>query len=277
VLLFGRLQAIPDVELVAVAFILAVASYRWIETPARKTSSQRVAVFASLLVVLVGTTGMAVLPKPVPPPTTVYTMGCDDWYNSARVKPCVFGNPKATRTVVVIGDSIGLQWFPAIQKIYRAPEWRLIALTKGACPMVDAPVYYKHLGRFYTECEQWRKAALAKIVTLHPDVVILGSSDTYDYTPAQWTDGTARILRTLSPGQVRLLRSTPLHDGTTRADVYRWQMAAADGLPNVRVIDMNAAVCPQGQCAKQAYRDERHLQYVFVASLSAPLARLLRD
>lgn len=236
----------------------------------------------------------------------LYQKQCDQWYRSDVLLPCEFGNPQAPRTVVVLGDSIGLQWFPAIERVFDPAQWRIVVMTKSACPIVDAPIFYARIGREYVECARWREAAMARIAEIAPDTVILGSSQTYDFSPEQWRYGTARILHRLAPaaGSVHILRGTPMlpFDGpdclmlrgrpwghiahtscaapasNVQSDVvFRSLQTAASGFANVRVVDMTRAICPDGTCAAQrydtpAYRDDRHLTASFVASLALALA-----
>ena len=142
---------------------------------------------------------------------TIYAMGCDDFYRSADVRACSFGPADAVHTAVLMGDSIGGQWFPAVAKVFDKPDWRLLVLTKSSCPMVDEPVFNHRIGRSYTECATWRENALKEVVAQKPDVVFLGSSSTYDFSQTQWLDGTSRVLEALSPatGHVYVLRATP--------------------------------------------------------------------
>ena len=59
----------------------------------------------------------------------IYQMPCDAWYAHAKVEPCVFGKPDARRTVVLLGDSIGAQWFSMIPALFPEPVWRTVVLT----------------------------------------------------------------------------------------------------------------------------------------------------
>ena len=76
--------------------------------------------------------------------------------------------------------------------------------------MVDAPIFYARIGREYTECAQWREAALQKVQALKPDLFIFSSAPAA-FTQQQWTEGTARVLARLSPAATRivLLADTP--------------------------------------------------------------------
>lgn len=312
--------------LVLVSLLVAWLSWRFVEAPIRQNARilqpPRRAILGALL--LMGCTvassfqWQAITAQTIDRPAyqrivharmdipSLYRKGCDQWYHSDALSPCEFGNPQASRTLVLLGDSVGLQWFPAIERVFDPTQWRIVVMTKSACPIVDAPIFYARIGREYTECAQWRKAALARIEQLAPQTVILGSTQTYDFSPTQWREGTVRILRHLSPtaGSIHILRGTPVlpfngpdciaprgalwqhfahancttpaHDPRSLA-VFRALQAAASDFDNTQVIDMTDAVCPADTCAAErdgrlTYRDERHLTASFVATLAPAMA-----
>ncbi|UHD19028.1 hypothetical protein LT988_02165 [Thiocapsa bogorovii] len=125
-------------------------------------------------------------------------MPCDAWYHHADVEPCIFGPDDAPRTVVLVGDSILAQWFSMVPALFPAPAWRIVVLTKSACAMVDEDYFYPRIGQVYTVCNEWRDAVLEEIERIRPDVVITGSAATYDFTEAQWIEGSARVFSRLS-------------------------------------------------------------------------------
>ena len=331
VLLLGATLAPASIAtrfgLVALSFALAVISHRLVEAPIRRNprliAQPGYAVLAALMLMFIanatalrwhnaakdrmeGPEQMRYLQAKADAPV-IYRMGCDDWYRSADVHICAFGAKHATHTAVVIGDSIGLQWFPAIAAVFDRPDWRLLVLTKSSCPMVDEPIFYARIGRDYTECSEWRRAAVQQIAALRSDIVILGSTYTYDFHQKQWTDGTARVLRPISEAshRVYVLRSTPVlpFDGPAclaprswlfssvvgaqhcvasshnaqNDDVYGWLQVAASRFSNVSAVDMTDAVCPHGQCAAEqhgviVFRDSQHLSATFARSLAELLA-----
>lgn len=305
------------VLLVASSLAVATLSYRFVESPIRHDSRLLAKpgwmVFGSMaliaLAVLVNMSWRSTAnlqarhapsryPAQVP---AIYRMGCDDWYSSDALKVCEFGNPHAERVAVVMGDSIGLQWFPAYERIFTTPEWRLLVITKSSCPMVDRPIYYARIGREYTECGTWRERAKQFIIELEPEVVVLGSSHAVEYSREEWLEGTRSLLASLSPhvGSISLIRSTPhlpfdgrrcletnpaadtacgaTPDKRSSDQVAGWIAQAAHGLPNVRIVDMDDEVCPQGMCRaaigrQLVYRDTQHLDAGFVAGLTESLA-----
>ena len=169
--------------LVALSLALAAASHALVEAPLRRWQQwlafPRTAVLASLAgmaaICLLGNhwtqQAQFVLHSPKlqryasasADAPAIYRMGCDDWYRSADVRACRFGDANAEHTAVLIGDSHVGQWFPAVRKVLDKPGWQLLVLTKSSCPMVDVPFFYARIGRDYTECSQWRAEALRQI------------------------------------------------------------------------------------------------------------------
>ena len=314
--------------LVALSLLLAVASYRLVESPirhqARWVARPGFAVLAALALMLtanaLGITWANAAARWLNSPAqqryararvdapVIYAMGCDEWYHSDRVRLCAFGPDDAKHTAVLMGDSIGAQWFPAIAKVFNRPDWRLLVLTKSSCPMVDEPIFYARIGREYVECDIWRKNASTQISRMKPDVVILGSVQTADFSETQWIQGTARLLKVISEAadHVYVLRGTPrlpfdgpnclssqswlpaLHPWREHCsasafqrqddDVYQWLQQASLGFSNVSMLDMNDAICPGNRCDAQRdgeviFRDSQHMTATFVESLSAELSR----
>ena len=241
----------------------------------------------------------------------IYAMGCDDWYRSTNVRICSFGDESAEHTAILIGDSHAGQWFPAVREALRKPDWRVLVITKSSCPMVDEPFFYARIGREYTECSQWRDAAIARVRDMKPDLVIFGSADA-GFTQQQWTTGTVRILERLSPasGRIFLLADTPglpfngpdclmrhaLRPAWLRrfdscgapaanaqaTAIQSWLQTAAARFPNVHMLDLNAHICPAGTCRAEidgqvVFRDNQHLSGSFAASLAKAVAGKLEQ
>lgn len=335
-LLGGALMPLANLAtrciLVLIALALAALSYRVVEMPIRSSrplaARPRVVVYGAIALMLMSANLLSnhwqnmALEKVESPEQRryaaaradvplIYARACDDWFHSAALKLCSFGRNDAPHTVVIMGDSIGVQWFPTVAKVFDHSSWRLLVLTKSSCPMVDEPFFYQRIGRDYVECAQWRQQALAKMAELKPDVLLIGSTDSYGFTRQQWTEGTGRVLAQLAPhaGQLYLLRATPrlpfdgpaclskkhglslqsmpksscsaLSRDVQRDDVWSWLMAAVEPFRNVHLLDLNEAVCPGGKCSAElggriVFRDQQHLTAGFAASLAPALREGLK-
>lgn len=235
----------------------------------------------------------------------IYGLGCDDWNNSARVFPCVSGPPDAPKLAVMIGDSVLAQWYPALQPYFMAQGWRLVVLTKSACPMVNHSFFYDRIGGTYTVCDEWRELALQEITDMGPDMVIMGSSVDYPFSDEQWRSGTRDVIDTLLPAAkaIKLLAGNPPlpfdgpncmarmdwlsrilenidRDGCTVTlspdPGWLWLEAVAAEYPQVSFINPAALACPDGLCAVLqddllVYRDSQHLTVEFVRSVAPEL------
>ncbi|HVI60146.1 MAG TPA: acyltransferase family protein [Luteimonas sp.] len=280
VFLLGR--GMPPLLLLFLSFALAAISYRIIECPFRKSRRLRPAktvaiACASLIISACG--AFSIVPKPYidPNPTpSIYAAGCDDWFASDKLKPCKFTGRNPKKTIVLIGDSVAMQWFPAIYLQFRSQN--LIVITKSSCAMVDATFFYPRIKRDYVECDRWRDRAIRFIERIRPDVVIVGSSNDYKFSRSEWIEGTRTVMSRLSASasQVRLLRSTPYLVSTGEQsfdDAAYWQAEAVSGMPNVSIVDMNDIVCPEEKCKRKSegrpvYRDKRHLSEQYVKSIA---------
>ena len=309
---------------VLASLVLAILTYRFVESPLRHHASwltyRRVAWLASLglmaamnvgaiqwhnqAVAAAASPDMQRYAKAYKDTPVIYALGCDDWYKADAVKFCMFGPEDAEHTVVLMGDSIAGQWFPAMARAFNRPGWRLLVVTKSSCPMVDQPFFYERIRREYTECAKWRSAALERMAAIKPDLLVLSTVSNYGFTEAQWVDGTARVFDAVagSAKRVVVLRSTPsvsfdgpsclaTHIGVSGAceapyrnepdeRVFAWQRQAAGRFPNVSALDFNDLICPGGTCAaarggEVVFRDPQHVTASFAASLGDTVAERL--
>jgi peptidoglycan/LPS O-acetylase OafA/YrhL len=102
---------------------------------------------------------------------------CDVSEGQSSIPACVFGDPNATRTVVLYGDSHAAMWFEAMNLIALGNHWKLVFLVKDACPAVDLPfgnpTGFGTPGGEYSSCDEWHRFALERIRRLEPDVVVI--------------------------------------------------------------------------------------------------------
>ena len=68
---------------------------------------------------------------------------------------------------------------PALDALGKSEHWRILNLTKSACPIPSVTVAVR--GKVAADCAKWRTNALAKIKSIHPDLVI-GTSIDHVYT-----------------------------------------------------------------------------------------------
>lgn len=227
----------------------------------------------------------------------IYQHGCDDWYHSDVLKPCIYGKEDAPKTALLLGDSIGAQWFPALTTMLDPEQWRIVVLTKSSCPMVDAPFFYSRIGRDYTECSTWRNRAIAWLQKNPVQRVFVGGTASSDFTPEQWEQGTRRILNQLAPHTeaIYVIEANPTlaFDGPgclrqrsaeqcqgipasqpRYPEVARYLQQAIAQQPKAHWLETGSFVCPDDRCqalrninGKETviFRDSQHLTASFVA------------
>ena len=244
-----------------------------------------------------------------------YADGCHLDFATTTPGRCVYGDVSSSRTMVLFGDSHAAQWFPALERLAELDHWRLVSLTKSACPTADISVWNNALGRAYTECETWRTNVLARIAAERP-ALIVASDSTYSLAiggtsvPATerqslWDAALERTLGqlvALAP-HVVLIGDTPrsavdppvcLSAHLTNAlacatpssraldPAYLAAEAAAASSAGATFLDPTPLVCPTEPCPAITgnvliYRDHQHLTDVFAAAVAPYLRARLPD
>lgn len=239
----------------------------------------------------------------------IYQHGCDDWYHSDELKPCVYGKADAPKTALLLGDSIGAQWFPTLTAMLDHQHWRIVVLTKSSCPMVDEPFFYQRIGRDYTECSVWRDRVIQWVRQNPVQWIFMGSTASSDFTPEQWEQGTGRLLEQLAPHAERIyvieanptlafdgpscLRQRPPEEcGSAPAsaprypEVAHYLQRAIEQQPKAHWLETSSYVCPNDQCSAQrrvngketvVFRDSQHLTASFVATAAEHFLRQIAD
>ncbi|MFN8622195.1 MAG: SGNH hydrolase domain-containing protein [Chloroflexota bacterium] len=109
--------------------------------------------------------------KPAP-----YGDDCLNGGDQAQLNPCVYGDAKGTKTIVLFGDSHAAQWVPAFARAGSKAHWRIVLLGKSSCPAAD--ITWDDASVFPT-CEPWRADAFAWLTLNPPDLVVLASARVY--------------------------------------------------------------------------------------------------
>ena len=135
-----------------------------------------------------------------------YHDGCLVPERPTRSPGCVYGDRGAPTTVVLFGDSHAMQYFPALQRIAGRRHWRLVELTKAACPPAAVRVHSTILGRAYPECDAWREHALRRIGREErPAMIVVTGSARYTVLERGRELDRAASTRALAAGYVRTL------------------------------------------------------------------------
>jgi peptidoglycan/LPS O-acetylase OafA/YrhL len=312
----GKIGWIATAIAVAVSFALAASTHTLVEVPMRRsawlaTSRRRAAAFAgattAFAILAVGIAGNSIAVPGIDVPgakadtigsavmttrdaraSTPYAAlhGCHvDFAVTAPAHGCIFGRPRAPRTVVLLGDSHAAQWFPALAKLAARERFQLVSWTKSGCPFtLDTHVLVPAYGREYRECRAWQANVLRKLHALpRAAMIIVGRYSTYlpqvltaqgdrpapGQAGAIWgagTTSTVTVLRRFTD-RVVLLRDDPKAPSDVPACVS-WEPSKASrcdfprahsdtaqyaaerkaGVPASAYVDPTRVVCPDPVC-----------------------------
>ena len=104
----------------------------------------------------------------------IHRDGCHVNWNSTISKDCSYGNLSSKKTIVLFGDSHAAQWFDPINSIAISEGYRLISLTKSACPAIKLPIATR--GSYNNnECRQWQRNSIERIKKVNPDILIVSN------------------------------------------------------------------------------------------------------
>lgn len=311
---------------VALSYLAAEASYRWVERPFRvghaARARPRLAVATALSATVVSAVALSVVhARTVDAPVSARQQlfidarndtpgrlapGCHVRIRDTAVTACDAGDKAAERVVVLLGDSHAQHWYPALDALGAEQGWRLVSMTKSACPWVDTPVSVELAGfrRPYGECEVWRKEAVARTLALAPAAVVLASGSRYAGVDAtQWEAGARRTLKALEPSGATLVivRDTPwpgfnVPTCLARAEhrnadperactfareaalapglpIHQAELRAAEGLSDLVSLDLLAHFCTDTTCSPAnagtvRYSDHSHLSASYARRLA---------
>ena len=313
---FARPLAVYERILAIIAtIILADLTHRFIEEPFRKTKTIPTLVFKrtviiTLVSVMIGTTIIfsssdkidvsgingAVSLAEIKARPLVYDDGCHANYAQTQSAKCEYANIKSQRTIVLYGDSHAAQWFPALVEIATRSGYKLVSLTKSACPSVDT-VRLDQGGFKMSRCNQWRINSIKRIQQIKPDVLIMSSFQYFSQPPRfsdrekWWNDGQRKLLTQVSNASPHLIYLTdtphPLRDIPACLANYSiskcntTQRSENLSISGFEVIDPNSwlcsRVCPAVKDGVVAYRDASHISVDIAIALIPRLTQALRD
>ncbi|HUQ82433.1 MAG TPA: acyltransferase family protein [Gemmatimonadaceae bacterium] len=112
-------------------------------------------------------------------PTTLHREQCHLSIDEVEPKldRCVYGVRDADTTIVLMGDSHAAQWFAALEAAAVQRRWRIVPMTKSACPAVSVAVWLPAMRRTYAECDRWRLTVFDRLAAMKPAVIVLASSE----------------------------------------------------------------------------------------------------
>ncbi|MGO4186348.1 acyltransferase family protein [Pseudarthrobacter sp. TAF60_1] len=225
----------------------------------------------------------------------------------ANADRCVYGNPDASRTAVVLGDSMAISYVPGIRAALEPKGYKVVVYTVQQCPAESVTVL-KGDKSPHPRCDVFRNWALGSIRGMKPDLVIMTSNHgapmadgaTGAASSAEWAAGAKATFAALAGSATRTVMLTPppggksldacatraskpsdCVTGTDRDDertvaAIKVEAAAA----NVKLIDATPWFCMSGNCPSfvgttPVYADGGHLTAKYATALAPLLAEAL--
>ena len=224
----------------------------------------------------------------------VYGDDCHSNYGETESGECTYGDLNSATTIVLYGDSHAAQWFPALEQLANEKGFKLVSLTKSACPSVDVPRAdqgaYKNI-----HCEKWRENSVQRIKGIKPAAVILSSYQHFS-PPSRfsdvdkwWTDGQKRLLSSLigSSDHLIYISDTPrpkrdIPNCLASRDVKSCNKTERTPVKVIRgfeIIDpapwLCTKLCPAIQDGYVVYRDASHISVAAALALKPQLEAAL--
>jgi peptidoglycan/LPS O-acetylase OafA/YrhL len=224
----------------------------------------------------------------------VYGDNCHSNYGEIESGECTYGDLNSSTTIVLYGDSHAAQWFPTLLELANERGFKLVSLTKSACPSVDVPRAdqgaYKNI-----HCETWRDKSVARIKQIRPAAVILSSYQ--HFTPPRgypdenkwWTDGQKRLLNSLQGSSDHLIYISdtprPLQDipnclaSRNVRSCNTTERIAVKIIRGFEIIDpapwLCTKYCPAIKDGYVVYRDASHISVAAALALKPQLEAAL--
>lgn len=101
--------------------------------------------------------------------------GCRNTVGTTNPQLCEYGSVNATKTALVIGDSIAMSWMPTITGAL-PEDWKVIGLGYASCSPYDIDTLPRNApSTFVSDCRANKEIMWAKVEELAPDLVVLSS------------------------------------------------------------------------------------------------------
>jgi len=312
---FGRdLTLLERIFFIGLTALAADLTHRWLEKPIaeRDFSSvkiMRASTIGTLVCSLIGGAilltdqssisignGRSVSISAVMAKPQVYDDGCHVNNGEVLSPECTYGDLSSEKTIVLYGDSHAAQWFPALEKLAKENNFKLVNLTKSACP---APEVRKvQVGAYKNaDCFKWRENSLKRMKELNPAAIIMSGfqhfqvPSQYASRSAWWAEGQRIAYQNLQGVSPKLIyisdtpkpsRDIPnclASDGAEKCDLNEKSDPRIAG----NFIKVNptpwlcSSKCPAIVNGIVAYRDASHISVDISRSLSLELGGVLAD
>ena len=136
----------------------------------------------------------------------------------ANARRCIYGDPNAERTAVVLGDSMAISYLPTIRSSLEPQGYKVLVLTMQQCPWARVSVLQGNKAP-HTQCDPFREWAQAEVERLKPELTLLSSNHSIMLASGatgrdfetQWKEGVTASLSRLANagGRIIILDAPP--------------------------------------------------------------------
>ena len=237
----------------------------------------------------------------------IYDNGCHLPFKESEPKSsCIFGDQTSDSKIILIGDSHGAQWFPALEEFATQTKRNLVTFTKSGCPATDLPLMRG--GITDSECVKWQRALPKKLASEKPEYVIIANATQITAkvaTPTNsyvntWSAGFSSFLEKLKAQDLKVIvigdtpypgKNSPsclsvhLKDPTlcdvtrtrTPSSTVTKEISLKYGASFIDPLDWicDGATCPAVRGGINVYRDNSHLSVAFTRTLVPALTDAL--
>jgi len=134
-------------------------------------------------------------------------IGCYN-YNAA----CTFGNAKAKKSLVLLGDSHAAMWAPAIIPTATAAGYKVVVLWYPNCPAADVTPFLVVRGALDPNCATWHHRIFGDIAKAKPSVVVLSEATSFaqsasgtPFTPSEWQTGLEKTMTAVGGASTKVI------------------------------------------------------------------------
>jgi hypothetical protein len=221
--------------------------------------------------------------------------GCHIHFGQTVSPICEYGDRKSEKSIVLYGDSHAAQWLPALDIVGRKNGFKIISLTKSACPSAEV---IKELSSQYqvADCQAFRDSSVDRIAKERPVAVIMTGMQPFTAPNSTvnsrkwWLTGEAKALARVKKFTdfPIYLTDTPLPSvdiPTCLAEMAREECDTsrpipAEVAPGLISINPTPWLCEQ-KCSALidgivVYRDKSHLSVAMSEYLAPQLEKELR-
>lgn len=240
------------------------------------------------------------------------TADCHADFDVVEPEVCVHGAPNGDLTVFLAGDSKAAQWGDAIEEVAARNEWVFESATKSACAFAEV-LREGADGRPYEACPEFSKNLEQMLIANPPDIVLVsqrhgtGFDENGELSTQAMVEGLARTWGTLeeagidvvvlldnpaptqlpsnAAGNILDCLASHMDDPWDCAFPYEAgfdasgapsQLAAAELVPEVDVIDMSDTLCNDDICppiigGALVYRQGSHVTNTYARSTTPVL------